>query len=83
MPKIKFTKGYAVKGKGGESYKEGQVVEVSERSAQHFFNRGAAEPVDGDKPKPEAAKAEPPKAESGPSRQAPDPVKTDAKPRGK
>lgn len=57
--RIKFTRAYKVKPDGPE-YKQGQVVEVSEASAQHFFNRRAA--VDAttakEAPKDEAAKEE-------------------------
>lgn len=44
--RIKFTKGYAVKAAKGETYKEGQTVDLPDRSAQHFLNRGVAEEVE-------------------------------------
>lgn len=58
--RIKFTKGYQVKGTAfvakrtgakpddpndSPSYTEGQTVDLSEASARHFINRGVAEEV--------------------------------------
>lgn len=67
--RIKFTRAYKVKPDGPE-YKQGQVVEVSEASAQHFINRRAA--VEAGK----EAKGTPATEE-----EAPAPVMTEAKAR--
>ena len=41
--KVKFTRNYQVSG-GGEFYEEGKVYDLSDDSANHFFNRNAAVP---------------------------------------
>ena len=62
MPKIRFLRDYVVKKPGGNVYKLGDVVEVSEGGAQHFIRRHAAElftePPVKPKPKAKAKKAE-------------------------
>ena len=45
MTKVRFTKPYAVQAADGESYAEGQEVELSDESALHFVTRGVAEVV--------------------------------------
>lgn len=58
--KITFIRPYAVKDGTGTKYAEGQVIDCSEASAQHFISRGAAVP--GVK---EEKKSEPEKEEKG------------------
>lgn len=65
MPKVKFLQDYTVKAEGGESYAEGQVVDLPEASANHFCIRGVAEPAT----EPETAKAAP-KPKPAPRRSA-------------
>ena len=45
MPTIRFTRPYVVQADGGESYAEGQEINVSESSADHFIRRSVAEVV--------------------------------------
>lgn len=52
--RIKFVRDYKVKAEGGEAYKAGDEIEVSENTARHFTSRGAAVAVKPEKP----AKAE-------------------------
>lgn len=49
--KIKFTRAYKVQDAEGKEYTPGDVVSVSEDSANHFINRGVAEAHVDEKPK--------------------------------
>lgn len=49
--KIKFTRAYKVQDEKGKEYAPGDVVDVSEDSANHFINRGVAELHVEEKPK--------------------------------
>ena len=60
MPFVKFVRAYTVQDGTGKTFKNGQVVEMSEPSARHFINRGAAEPAPG----PSATKARKKKSEA-------------------
>ena len=52
---IKFTQAYEVKDGSGTTYAEGQTLECSDASANHFILRGVAV-EEKPKPKKEAAK---------------------------
>lgn len=43
MKTIQFTEDYTVEADNGPEYKRGQVVELSNASADHFVNKGIAE----------------------------------------
>jgi hypothetical protein len=58
--RIKFLKDYEVKAVDGPVYKKGQEIDVSDTSAWHFINRGAAEAC-GVKPAPKAETEKPAK----------------------
>jgi len=45
--KIRFVRDYELKDEIRTRYKNGQVVDLNEASAQHFIKRGAAVPVTG------------------------------------
>jgi hypothetical protein len=47
--KVQFVRDYTVQADRGQTYEEGQVVQLPEASANHFLARGAAELVDVDK----------------------------------
>ncbi len=65
MPYVKFLRHYTVRDDSGTQFTKGQVVEVTEASAQHFLNRGAVERVA--KPKPKARTKKEAKADDGES----------------
>ena len=56
MTTIRFTRPYVVQADGGERYVEGQEIEVSESSAEHFVRRGVAEVVTVTTPEPRRAR---------------------------
>ena len=62
MPFIRFLKDHTVKAVNGASYKQGDVVECSADSAQHFTSRFVAEMCD-----PPKAQKPVPKEESEPA----------------
>lgn len=49
--KIRFTHAYKVKDEEAREFSPGDVVDVSEASANHFINRGVAELHVEEKPK--------------------------------
>jgi hypothetical protein len=79
--KIRFTRGYDVKDDSAKHYDEGDEVTLSEASAMHFVNRGAAVIVTG--AGVEVASVEPPEtavARRGkPRKVAADAAEADAK----
>jgi hypothetical protein len=49
--RVKFTRAYKVKAVDGETYEEGQVVDLPDASAHHFIRRRAAVEVREAEPK--------------------------------
>lgn len=53
--KVEFVKAYEVDDLSGTKYEAGQIVDLDERSAKHFFNRDVAKPYVVKKPKKKKA----------------------------
>jgi len=71
MPEYVFLRHYTVKARGGETYEEGQVVEMNPSTGNHFLARGA---VSDDPERIRAAKAKARSAQRAPAASAPAPT---------
>ncbi len=58
--RIKFLEDYTVKAAGGESYTGGKQYTLSDRTAQHFINKGIAEVAKAEKPVSEKSASQKP-----------------------